>query len=131
MSDESKSQAKAQLDSLMEYQAHDAGTCPCYEDDNEGTLDGTRCEIAEGYDYPQEASWVDNALSIETVRRIEILLTTGGGAVRAYGIVTSDVDIRTVGIEHQDWYEKWQDLPLTADEYEYVRGLIEDVINWG
>ena len=140
MSEESRLQAQAQLGSLMEYAAHDAGDCLCYADceDEYGThltndeiVDGARCEIGDGYDFPQDVSWVDNALSIDTVRRIEILLTTGGGAVRAYGIVTSDGDIRTVGIEHQDWFEAWLDLPLTAKEYDHIHGLIENVVDWG
>lgn len=72
--------------------------------------------VRDGWHSPGQAIDSDNA-----AEEYEILLTTGGPALRIYGRLSEhgepDDDPR---LQWQDWGVPWTDYPLSADECEAV-----------
>ena len=112
MSQNSYDQAFAQLASIKEMlQAVDNAT------DDE-------CEAAEQaiYDDPLEvsvrcASWSSPYDNLEP-DEYRVLLCTGGPAVQITGDLNEHMQPVTARLQHQDWFEPWETLPLNAEDTE-------------
>ena len=120
MSDNSREQALAQLASIKEL-------VEAVNKSDDDTYDAALDAI---HDDPLEisvrcASWSSpyDALEPDEYR---ILLCTGGPAVQIVGDLDDKMcDYGTPRLQHQDWFEDWQTLPLNKDDTEtllaYVR----------
>ncbi len=111
MSDNSRHQAEAQLASIKEMlQAV------------ENAADDDEREAAEQaiYDDPLavdvRSGWVNAwAAEFEPVE-YRVLLCTGGPAVQLEGELDDRNQPYNVQLQHQDWFEPWQTVPLNAED---------------
>ena len=119
MSDNSRHQAEVQLASIKEMlQAV------------ENAADDER-EAAEQaiYDDPLavdvRSGWVNVWTTEFEPVEYRVLLCTGGPAVQLEGELDDRNQPYNVQLQHQDWFEPWQTVPLTAEDTEtlltYVR----------
>lgn len=79
----------------------------------EGPLTG---RVRSGWHTPGEP---------DTPEEYEILLCTGGPAVRIVGGLDAHGEPETARLEYQDWFTPWEEYPLTSEEesvlVEYAR----------
>ena len=120
MSDNSRHQAEVQLTTIKAMlQAV------------ENAADDDEREAAEQaiYDDPLavdvRSGWVNVWTTEFEPVEYRVLLCTGGPAVQLEGELDDRNQPYNVQLQHQDWYEPWQTVPLTAEDTEtlltYVR----------
>ena len=115
--DRAKDQAKAQLDSIREMvkalkDAEEANDDEAREE-AEQTIqeDPLSVQVRSGWHNPGEKA--EN-------EEFEILLCTGGPAVRIIGELDEHNEPERARIEFQDWFTSWMDYPLDSEEEEDV-----------
>lgn len=54
----------------------------------------------------------------------EVLLSTGGPALRLYGTLDQWGDPDRCALQHQDWFKPWTDYPLSEQEQGDVRTFL-------
>jgi len=114
-----ESQARAQLDTLTEWiKALDVA-----EEEGEAELEGETLDAEAIQDRIQE-----DPLSVRirsdwhtpngdaNAGEYELLLCTGGPAVRIVGELSEHHDPQTAQIECQDWFAPWREMPTDSDE---------------
>ena len=122
MSDNSRHQAEVQLASIKEM-------LQAVENATDDEREAARTAI---YDDPLavdvRSGWVNVwAAEFEPVE-YRVLLCTGGPAVQLEGELDDMNQPYNVQLQHQDWFEPWQTVPLTAEDTEtlltYVRHFL-------
>ncbi|MFC2099421.1 hypothetical protein ACFLSF_01130 [Candidatus Bipolaricaulota bacterium] len=118
-SDHARQQAKAQLESLLELvEALEAAQA-----DGEALFEGESLSLVELEDRARE--WPLSVLvrsewglpgSELSPAEYEILLCTGGPAVRLRGDLSSYGEPETACLEYQDWFTTWDRLALSSDK---------------
>jgi hypothetical protein len=115
--DRAKDQARAQLDSIREMvtalkDAEEANDDEAREE-AEQTIqeDPLSVQVRSGWHNPGEKA--EN-------EEFEILLCTGGPAVRIIGELDEHNEPERAKIEFQDWFTSWMDYPLDSEEEEDV-----------
>ena len=115
--DRAKDQAKAQLESIREMvkalkDAEEANDDNAREE-AEQTIqeDPLSVQVRSGWHNPGEKA--EN-------EEFEILLCTGGPAVRIIGELDEHNEPERARIEFQDWFTSWMDYPLDSEEEEDV-----------
>jgi len=112
MSDNSRQQAEAQLTTIKEM-------LQAVENTTDDEREAARTAI---YDDPLavdvRSGWVNVwAAEFEPVE-YRVLLCTGGPAVQLEGELDDRNQPYNVQLQHQDWFEPWQTVPLTAEDTE-------------
>ena len=119
MSDNSRRQAEVQLTTIKEMlQAVENAT----DDEREAAEQAI-------YDDPLavdvRSGWVNVWTTEFEPVEYRVLLCTGGPAVQLEGELDDRNQPYNVQLQHQDWFEPWQTVPLTAEDTEtlltYVR----------
>jgi len=118
-SDHAMQQAKAQLASILKLvEAIEAA-----QEDGEARLEGETLNLDELEDRAREwplsvlvrSDWVSPGSEL-TPAKYEILLCTGGPAVRLRGDLSSHGEPETAVLEYQDWFTAWDRLALSSVE---------------
>ena len=112
MSDNSRQQAEAQLTTIKEMlQAVENAT----DDEREAAEQAI-------YDDPLavdvRSGWVNVWTTEFEPVEYRVLLCTGGPAVQLEGELDDRNQPYNVQLQHQDWFEPWQTVPLTAEDTE-------------
>ena len=103
--DRSEDQARAQLESILEMvEALDAGGEEAIRAIQEDPLS---VEVKSGWHSPEEK---------DEATEYQILLCTGGPAVRIIGDLDEHGNPETAYIEHQDWFTPWRRFKTTGEE---------------
>lgn len=112
-----KDQAKAQLDSIrqMVKALNDA----IEADDEEAREEATQAIDEDPLSVQVREGW-HNAGEKGEIEEYEILLCTGGPAVRIIGEFNQYNEPERARIEYQDWGTPWTDYPLDTDEEDDV-----------
>lgn len=114
MSDHSIQQAQAYLNTIRELMTRYNAAV---EDDNFKLVDST---IGECYELPLScevrSGWATHPSEFEP-EEFRILLCTGGPAVQIIGELDRDGAATSAILQHQDWFEPWQNLPLDEDDW--------------
>ncbi len=103
--DRAKNQAQAQFEGIKELMT------ALYEANE--TKDQTQIDEALEEIY-------SNALSTGVIRQYEILLCTGGPAVRIIGELDEYLEPETAVLQYQDWGTFWQDYSLSLSQQELL-----------
>ena len=119
MSDNSREQALAQLQSIKAMLEAVANAA---DDEREAAEQAI-------YDDPLavdvRSGWVNVWTTEFEPVEYRVLLCTGGPAVQLEGELDDRNQPYNVQLQHQDWFEPWQTVPLTAEDTEtlltYVR----------
>ena len=119
MSDNSREQARAQLQSIK---AMLEAVTNAADDEREAAEQAI-------YDDPLavdvRSGWVNVWTTEFEPVEYRVLLCTGGPAVQLEGELDDRNQPYNVQLQHQDWFEPWQTVPLTAEDTEtllaYVR----------
>ena len=119
MSDNSRQQAEVQLASIKKM----------LEAVENATDDAREAAEQAIYDDPLavdvRSGWVNVWTTEFEPVEYRILLCTGGPAVQLEGELDDRNQPYNVQLQHQDWFEPWQTVPLTAEDTEtlltYVR----------
>lgn len=112
MSENSQGQARIWMDWLVETEQRVTDAIESEDWDMEQDI------YDEMYSEPLEV----------TVRQVVyVLLGTGGPALRVRCEVEDKV-IVSVALEHQDWGEYWNELPVTSDEYDKLMWYAEQFV---
>ena len=119
MSDNSRHQAEVQLASIKKM----------LEAVENATDDAREAAEQAIYDDPLavdvRSGWVNVWTTEFEPVEYRILLCTGGPAVQLEGELDDRNQPYNVQLQHQDWFEPWQTVPLTAEDTEtlltYVR----------
>jgi hypothetical protein len=115
--DRAKDQAKAQLESIREMvkaleDAEEANDNSAREEAEQMIQeDPLSVQVRSGWHSPGEKAESEE---------FEILLCTGGPAVRVIGTLNDYNEPETARIEYQDWGTSWMDYPLDSEEEEDV-----------
>ena len=106
----SKEQAQAQIESIVEIVAALDGSD---DDDAEEAIreDALSVQVRSGWHTPSEFAKAEE---------YEILLCTGGPAVRIIGELNDYQEPETCTVQHQDWFTPWTELVITKVEEEAV-----------
>ena len=102
-----KDQAKAQLNSIIEM-VNDLNNA---EDTEEA---GQRIQ-EDPLSVQVRSDWEDPSDNLKPTE-FNILLCTGGPAVRIIGDLDSYQYPETARLQYQDWFTQWEDYPLDQDE---------------
>ena len=119
MSDNSRQQAEVQLASIKKM----------LEAVENATDDAREAAEQAIYDDPLavdvRSGWVNVWTTEFEPVEYRVLLCTGGPAVQLEGELDDRNQPYNVQLQHQDWFEPWQTVPLTAEDTEtlltYVR----------
>ena len=123
--DHGKSQARAQMDSIIEM----------VEAANQAKSERDREEAEQAiYDDPLEVSirggWRSPGGEPYTATDYKILLCTGGPAVRIVGELNEYKEPATAKLQYQDWFTPWEYYRLSSEEEEtlldYARRFLFD-----
>jgi len=118
--DTAKSQAKAQLDSIIEMVDALEGARDGDEVDYEGEMldeDAIRERINEDpLSVEVRADWHSPGAEDSKPTEYTILLCTGGPACRIIGDLSEYGEPETARIEYQDWFTPWNDYRLDSEE---------------
>lgn len=90
------------------------------DSDDEETVSTAATEISESpISIEVKSDWhsIDEAA---THTEYQIILCTGGPAVRITGRLDDDNEPITAKLQYQGWFTEWQDLSVTADETEIL-----------
>lgn len=121
MSEHSQEQAKAHLDRIKELaaQLRQANADEDWEqrEDIELTIQEDALEILVRDDWRRPSA---EPVLTDTPTEFLILLSTGGPAVRVTGSLDINCLPSNVQLEHQDWFEVWQQYPLSPSDYRAV-----------
>jgi hypothetical protein len=114
--DRAKDQARAQLDSIREMvtalkDAEEANDEAREEAEQTIQEDPLSVRVRSGWHNPGEKA---------SNEEFEILLCTGGPAVRIIGELSEHNEPERAKIEFQDWFTSWMDYPLDSEEEEDV-----------
>ena len=119
MSTHSEEQAKAHLDNIRATVAalKEANAEQDYDlaEDIELTIQEDALEVLVRDDWRAPGAERCNA-----PEEFSILLSTGGPAVRIAGSLDINCLPSNVRLEHQDWFEPWQQYPLSPLDYKVV-----------
>ena len=102
-----KDQAKAQLNSIVEM-VNDLNNA---EDTEEA---GQRIQ-EDPLSVQVRSDWEDPSDNLKATE-FNILLCTGGPAVRIIGDLDNYQYPETARLQYQDWFTQWEDYPLDQDE---------------
>ena len=112
--DHAKDQARLQYESIAEMVA----ACKQAENDNnDEALEQARERIQEDpLSVQVRCPW--QSVGEENVKpdQYNILLCTGGPAVRIIGTLTEYLEPDSARIQYQDWGTPWTDYPLTSEQ---------------
>ena len=112
MSDNSRHQAEVQLASIKEM-------LRAVENATDDEREAARTAI---YDDPLavdvRSGWVNVWTTEFEPVEYRVLLCTGGPAVQLEGELDDRNQPYNVQLQHQDWFEPWQTVPLTAEDTE-------------
>src|SRR5690606_24208973 len=115
MTAQAHAQAKDQLEIIVELMqrlraAQDAG--------DEAAEDAARTEIEElPLEVTVRSGWRRPGEAMEP-EEYQILLTTGGPAVRIVGTLNQWGEPETAKIQFQDWFTPWEELETSAEDAE-------------
>jgi len=120
-SDHAMQQAKAQLAAIVQL----AEAIETAQADGDALFEGQSHSLDELEDRAREwplsvlvrSEWVSPGSEL-TPAEYEILLCTGGPAVRLRGDLSSYGEPETAFLEYQDWFTAWDCLALSSDESE-------------
>src|SRR5690606_20401202 len=116
MTEQAHAQAREHLENIVEllrrlHEARDAG--------DEAAEDAAREEIE---DLPIEvlvrSGWRRPGEDAGTPEEYQILLATGGPAVRITGSLDRWGEPETARIQYQDWFTPWEELETSAEDEE-------------
>ena len=117
--EQARQQARAQLDFIVELMELARKAC----EGAKVTYDGGKVGLAEleerGRSWPLSvlvrSVWTSPGRNLEPAQ-YEILLSTGGPAVRLRGDLSIHGEPENVRMEAQDWFTSWERFPATGDE---------------
>ena len=125
--DYARQQARAQLDFIVELMsaAQDAA------DGNDVIFEGEEMDLLDledrGREWPLSvlvrSSWEIPGEPLSAAE-YEILLCTGGPAVRVRGNLSEYREPETACIESQDWFTSWNRFPASPDEQEALAAFV-------
>ena len=108
----SKNQARAQFDSIVEIVNN-------LNSEREETREAAEIIAVENaLEVSFRSGWNDDPCNL-SAQEFKILLCTGGPAVRIIGYLEQN-EPEEVKLQHQDWFTPWQDYPLTDEEREIL-----------
>lgn len=114
MSDHSLEQAEAYLSTISDLMARYNAAV---EDDNFELVD---IIIGECYELPLScevrSGWATHKSEFFP-EEYRILLCTGGPAVQLVGELDKDGLANSATLQHQDWFEPWQNLPVAESDW--------------
>ena len=102
-----KDQAKAQLNSIIEM-VNDLNNA-------EDTEEAEQRIQEDPLSVQVRSDWEDPSDNLKATE-FNILLCTGGPAVRIIGDLDSYQYPETARLQYQDWFTQWEDYPLDQDE---------------
>jgi len=110
--DNAKSQAEAQMASIMEMVSKLRN-----EDDPDGQEEAAELIQEDPLSVLVRDGWRSPGAPTEDgPEEYEILLCTGGPAVRIHGELNQWNEPRSARIEYQDWFQPWKELEITQDQ---------------
>jgi len=126
-SSDAMQQAKAQLESIVEL----AVAMETAQTDGEAFFEGETLSLDELEDRAREwplsvlvrSEWTSPGSEL-TAAEYEILLCTGGPAVRLRGDLASYGEAETAFLEYQGWFTAWDRLALSSDESDAVARFV-------
>lgn len=96
------------------------------EDYSGSTSDDIRERIEESpLSVQVRDGWKNPGAESEGPEEFEILLSTGGPALRIIGELDEHLTPYRVQLQHQDWGTPWTDIRLTADDRKIVQAYCE------
>lgn len=112
--DRGRSQAKAQLESIIEMVKALREAIENDDDDAREEVEQTIHEDALSVET--RSGWRSPGSKPEADSEFTILLCTGGPAVRIIGDLSEHAEPEKARLEYQDWGTPWTPYPLTSDE---------------
>lgn len=114
MSENSESQARAQLSSIIEMVDN---LRKARESEDDGAISEAERAIHEdALSVEVRSNWRAPGDSPDSDVEFRILLCTGGPAVQITGTLNEYSEPETARIEFQDWFEPWKPLPFYIDD---------------
>lgn len=118
-----QSQAKAQLESIINMvdALNDAGhILPGGNGNIEAEEDAAQSIREDALSVEVRSDWHEPGTAPDLFSEYNILLCTGGPAVRIIGDLSKYSEPETARIEYQDWGTPWTNYPITHEQQEKV-----------
>lgn len=110
-------QARLQLESIQEMVQALRGAI---KDNNEDAIDEARTVISEDpLSVEVRSDWHSPGENCEDVE-FNILLCTGGPAVRIIGDIGLHGEPEKPRVQYQDWFTPWKEYPMTTEQEQVV-----------
>jgi hypothetical protein len=100
--DHAKQQGQAQFESIRELVA-------CLQDDDADNDRARDAIIEDALDVQVRSGWYGPGIKTGKPEEFQILLCTGGPAVRLIGTLNEHGEAETVTMQIQDWFQPWTD----------------------
>lgn len=110
--DHAREQAKAQLQSITEM----VGALRAAIEDDDSLEEAVEAIQADALSVQVRCPWQSPGEEGVKPYEYNILLCTGGPAVRIIGTLSEYAEPDSARIEYQDWGTPWTDYPLTSEE---------------
>ena len=112
--DHAKDQARLQYESIAEMIT---AYKQAENNDNNGAREEARERIQEGpLSVEVRSGWHTPGINDVPAEEYNILLCTGGPAVRIIGTLGEHLEPESARIQYQDWGTPWTDYPLTSEQ---------------
>ena len=110
--DHARDQAKAQLQSITEM----VGALRAAIDRDDSLEQAVEAIHADALSVQVRSDWYDPGSEGNSPTEYNILLCTGGPAVRIIGTLSEYLEPDSAHMQYQDWGTPWTDYPLTSEE---------------
>ena len=110
--DHARDQAKAQLQSITEM----VGALRAAIDRDDSLEQAVEAIHADALSVQVRSDWYDPGSEDRSPAEYNILLCTGGPAVRIIGTLSEYLEPDSAHVQYQDWGTPWTDYPLTSEE---------------
>ena len=110
--DHARDQAKAQLQSSTEM----VGALRAAIDRDDSLEQAVEAIHADALSVQVRSDWYDPGSEDRSPAEYNILLCTGGPAVRIIGTLSEYLEPDSAHVQYQDWGTPWTDYPLTSEE---------------
>lgn len=110
--DHAREQSKAQLQSITEM----VGALRVAIDRGDSLEQAVEAIHADALSVQVRSDWYDPGSDVGSPTEYNILLCTGGPAVRIIGTLSEYLEPDSARIQYQDWGTPWTDYPLTSEQ---------------
>lgn len=110
--DHARDQAKAQLQSITEM----VGALRAAIDRDDSLEQAVEAIHADALSVQVRSDWYDPGSEDRSPAEYNILLCTGGPAVRIIGTLSEYLEPDSAHMQYQDWGTPWTGYPLTSEE---------------